>query len=110
MSQIFCCISCQPCFQLKGATKLQPKIIFVPATKIGVPATKKHNQHFKLPYFMKTLYFGTSNFRFTYRKMNVLLVYAFSIYLVFFSLKKPKKTCTDQSTLQVFLLCLKRKN
>ena len=81
----------------------------------------KHNQHFKLAFqllgFKLNSHFRTSNYISACRKLNLLLIN--SICLVVSSLEmqrglnKPKNykaKYSDQSTLQVFSLCLKRNN
>ena len=39
--------------------------------------TRKHNQHFKLLFFKLSLHFGTSNWIFKYRNLNLLLIEGF---------------------------------
>ena len=72
------------------------------ATKIS----ENTNKILKLLFFIINLYSVTSNQISTYRKLNWSLTS--SIYFVFLPLEMQKKTRTDQSTLRVFLLCLKR--
>ena len=58
---------------------------------------QKHNQHSELPFFKISLLFGT--FKFSSHKQH--------LFGLLFS-RNVKKTHTDQSILQTFLLSLKR--
>ena len=70
---------------LKGATKLQMKVIFVSATKIDENTTNIS----KLLFFTINLHFVTSNQISTFRKLNLLL--SSSIYFVFLPLEMQKR-------------------
>ena len=56
-------------------------------------------------FFKPNLHFVTSNWISTCRKLNLLL--ANSTYLIVYALLKQRRLNTDQSTLQVLLLCSK---
>ena len=74
------------------------KIIFLSATKLGSNTANIFN------FFKINLHFDTSNYiKSTYRKLHLVLI-------GLHSQKIAKKTLTDQSALQVFLLCPKRNN
>ena len=70
---------------LKGATKLQTKVIFASATKIGENTTNIS----KLLFFTINLHFVTSNQISIYRKLNLPLTN--SIYFVFLPLEMQKR-------------------
>ena len=70
---------------LKGATKLQTKVIFVSATKIDENTTNIS----KLLFFTINLHFVTLNQISTYRKLNLPLTS--SIYFVFLPLEMQKR-------------------
>ena len=86
--------------RIKGATKLQPWIIFVSATKIGRNTTNILNCYFQnkftLWHIRLNIYIWKT--KFTSNKQ------CFPGHL--FS-RNAKKTHTDQSIVQAFLLCLK---
>ena len=81
---------------LKGATKLQTKVIFMSATKIGENTTNI----LKLLFFLINLHSVKSNQPSTYGKLNLPLTS--SISFVFLPLGMEKKTRTDQSIPHVF--------
>ena len=88
---------------IKGAMKLQPQIIFAPATKIGENTTSVLNYHFSGQIYTSvtklTIYIYKN--KFTSHKQHLFgLIFP----------RNPKKELLRQSILHVFLLCLKNKN